>query len=63
MSPWEIRRIKSEVMKSRAQVIEAEERISKLEALNIETGLRYQEEKRTLKNDLDEERSKVISKT
>ncbi|XP_065212117.1 mitotic spindle assembly checkpoint protein MAD1 [Planococcus citri] len=59
MSPWEIRRIKSEVMKSRAQVIEAEERISKLEALNVETTLRYQEEKRTLKKDLDEERSKV----
>lgn len=59
MSPWEVRRMKSEVMKSRAQVIEAEERISKLESLNLEIGIRYNEEKKTLKHNLDEERSKV----
>lgn len=59
MSPWEIRRIKAEMIKSRAQVIEAEERISKLQHLKLDTELLYAKEKKSLEEALHQERQKV----
>lgn len=60
MSPWEIRRIKAEMIKSRAQVIEAEERISKLQHLKLDTELLYAKEKKSLEEALNQERQKVL---
>lgn len=59
MSPWEIRRIKSEVMKSRTQIIDAEARIKKLEALNMELTLCHNNEIKALEENLLQERAKV----
>ncbi len=60
LSPWEIRRLKSETHRSRAQVIEAEERISKLERMKLEMEVHYAGEKRRLEEALNEEREKVF---
>lgn len=60
MSPWEIRRIKAEMIRSRSQVIEAEERISKLQGSKLETELLYAKERKTLEEALRVERKKVV---
>lgn len=58
-SPWEIRRLKSEIVKYKAQIIQAEERITKLEGLKLETELHYAKEKKVLEETLNNERMKV----
>ncbi|XKL63000.1 hypothetical protein PGB90_005364 [Kerria lacca] len=59
-SPWEIRRLKSEIVKYKAQIIQAEERITKLEGLKLETELHYAKEKKVLEETLNNERMKVL---
>ena len=54
-----MRRLKSEMIKSRTQVIEAEERLTKLQGLKLETEILYAKEKKTLEKALQEERLKV----
>ena len=60
MSPWEIRRLKSEVIKSRTQVVETEERLTKLQGVKLETEILYAQEKKNLEKALQQERQKVI---
>lgn len=59
MSPWEIRLLKSDAIKFKSQVIEAEERIKKLEGLKLETELHYAREKKIMEDSLSQERARV----
>lgn len=59
MSPWEVRRLKSEVIKSRTQIVEAEERLTKLQGLKLESEILYAQEKKTLEKALQQERLQV----
>lgn len=59
MSPWEVRLLKSDAIKFKSQVIEAEERIKKLEGMKLESELYYAREKKVMEDALSQERNRV----
>ncbi|RZF39500.1 hypothetical protein LSTR_LSTR001021 [Laodelphax striatellus] len=58
-SPWESRRIKSELVEARIQVTNLESRITQMQTVHKETLLLFEQEKKSLQQSLEKERNKA----
>lgn len=61
MSPWEFRRLRTELVDAQAQVIRLEERIDQLHKQNKETVIFFDKESTEIKNNLESSRRQVIT--